>query len=640
MFRFFVITAVFILSESLYAQQIVHRVSPAAIRNLEKVREAMNLLDWEKAKSLSDKLVKLYPEWTESWKISAEVNMRAGETAVSEKALKRLVELDSAGFPEAYRWIAEWMFNRGEYADAAMNFDHYLELIQDTSGLPSRVKILNSSIRFALSQMEYSADKLPEKLKGDINTVDDEYFPSLSVDGSALVFTRQIRETPDNSKMVSREDLYYTLYQDTAYAPPEAFPYPINTGRNEGTQSLSQDGRIMFFTACNRSDTKGGCDIYFCIKSGDKWSDPVNLDYPVNSRYWDSTPFLGQDGKQLFFASNRPGGSGGMDIWQSTLQPDRSWSPPRNLGSMVNTALDEMSPIMLVDGKTFFFASNGHIGMGGFDLYQCDLTNPYKSSLPVNLGYGINTCFDEDALTINAGSNFGLFASNRDTSAGKDIYETDMSRYIPVNTTLTLTGTVRDRTTGLPVGARIEVKPHGDSLISRVEADPLTGEYLLGIPERISYRIGATCPGYLPYSHFYMNDTTGNKNKLHFSIDLEPILTGASIVLQNIFFALDSYELLPESDNDLNEILNLFSQNPGIIIEISGFTDTTGSDEYNLALSQKRAESVLRYLMNHGINTGQLRARGYGSSNPIASNNNEDGRRLNRRTEMRVIRIK
>ncbi|MCX6226535.1 MAG: OmpA family protein [Bacteroidia bacterium] len=632
------ILAFFTFSDLLHAQQVAP-VLPAATNKLKKVREAMNSLDWNEAKNLSGKLVKQFPDWPEAWKVNAEVYQEEGDLVASEKALRRMVQLDSTGYPEAYRWIAQWRFNRGDYPNASVFFSTYLGLIHDTANLPYAEKLLHSSIRFALEQLKNPKVKLPIKLAGPVNTPDDEYFPSLSVDGSVLVFTRQTKD-PGNVKKAPQEDLFHVAYQDTGYRMPEAFPFPINTRGNEGTQSLSQDGRIMFFTACNRPDTKGGCDIYYSVKSGDNWSDPVNLGYPVNSRYWESTPFLAPDGKRLFFASNRPGGSGGMDIWQSTLKPDRSWSAPVNLGQPVNTPFDELSPAILVDGNTLFFSSNGHIGMGGFDLYRFDLSNKNKSYIPDNLGYMLNTCYDEDGLTVNTGLNLGLFASNRDTLTGKDIYQADMNPFIPAGTTLTLSGTVKDRITGLPVSAKVEVQPHGDTLISSVEADPVTGIYLLGIPERPAYRIGASCYGYLPYSFYYMNDTLTKIGKIQHSIDLEPIQTGAAIVLRNIFFAFNSFELLTESDKDLEEILTIFRQNPGIVIEISGYTDNTGAVDYNLILSQNRAESVVKYLINHGISPDQLRAKGYGLTNPVAANETEEGRSLNRRTEMKVIRMK
>ncbi len=639
MLRFLVIAAFISFSGSLQAQE-VFSPSPSALKKIKKVEEALTNLEWTQAKDLSEKLVKQYPEWPAAWKIYAGVYHETGDIKTSEKALRQLVMLDSTGFPEAYRWIAEWTFNRGGYDEASINFGKYMGLIRDTSGLPYQTRLLRSSILFALKEISNPTARVPEKLDWPVNTDDDEYFPSLSVDGSVLVFTRQSISfvNPETSK--PQEDLYYTTWQDTCYRMPEPFPFPINTTGNEGTQSLRQDGRIMFFTACNRSDSKGGCDIYYCIKTGNEWSVPVNPGPPINTRYWESTPYLAPDGKRLFFASNRPGGSGGMDIWQVLLKPDKSWSAARNLGPSVNTVLDEMSPILLVDGKTLFFASNGHIGMGGFDLFKTDLSKTGNFYLPENLGYNINTCFDEDGLTINANLNAGMFTSNRDTVTGKDLYLVEMNSYIPVSKTLTLSGSVRDRISGLPVGARIEIQPHGDTLISSVESDPVSGSFLLGIPKREAYRIGASGSGYLPYSDYFRYDTLEKENKILYSIELEPVKAGAVIVLRNIFFEFNSYELLPESDKDLNEILDLFHRNSGIIVEISGHTDSVGSDAFNLDLSRKRAESVMKYLIDHGINSQQLKAVGYGRSQPVATNDTEEGRSLNRRTGIRVIRMK
>ncbi len=637
--RSIVFAVLIVLTCSVNGQQNNRGNPPVASRKLEKVKQALTALDWAEAKSLAEKLVEQYPNWTESWKIYSQVFQDAGEISRSEVALHHLILLDSLGYPLAYRWLAEWMFQRGDYDSAAVNFDKFKSLIHDTSNFSYPVNKLNSSLKFALGQMKNNKSIMPDKLQGPVNTDNDEYFPSLSVDGSVLAFTRQSRLKSSNGK-IPQEELLYCNWRDSVYENPISFPYPINTGGNEGTQSLSQDGRIMFFTACSRPDTKGGCDIYYCTKSGEQWSDPQNIGYPVNTRYWESTPFLAQDGKQLFFSSNRPGGYGGMDIWKSTLQSDQSWSNPQNLGPIINTPLDEMSPVLFLDGKTLFFASNGHAGMGGFDLFKCDLTNLSVPSSLENLGYGVNTFNDEDALTINSDTFIGLFASNRDPLTGKDIYQSDFKRYINISSTFTLTGIVRNSKTRLPVSARIEVQPHGEFLVSSVQSDPVTGKYLLGIAEKPSYRIGASSAGYLPYSKYFIKDSLVKVNRLNQPIDLEPIQTGASIVLQNTFFEVNSYVILPESVGDMNEILKVFAQNPGISIEISGFTDNTGTDEYNLVLSQKRAESVMQYLCQQGVNPGQLTAKGYGKTKPLASNDTEEGRQLNRRTEIKIISLK
>jgi flagellar motor protein MotB len=639
MLRLPVLLAFLLFYCCLAAQQSDLRVTPVAIRNLEKTRDALSKYDFETAKKLAVKLVKEYPNWPEGWLTFAQVYQEAGEFEISQNALERLVLLDSTGYPEAYRWIADRQFNKGDYYRADKNFNKYLEIRSITSKLTFKEDLLRLNIRFSIDQIE-GQPLIPVKMAGSVNTFDHEYFPSLSVDGSTLAFTRQFLVKSENGKMIPREDLYFAKEESGFYGNVQPFPSTINTDGNEGTQSLRQDGRVMFYTACNRPDTKGGCDIYYCLKTGEHWSVPNNLGYPVNSRYWESTPFLSADGKRLYFSSNRPGGYGGMDLWLSQLQSDQRWSAPVNLGPEINSPLDEMSPMLHLDGTTLFFASNGHVGMGGFDLFKFNLAAAGGERVPENLGYAINTYHDEDGITINAVSNFGLFASTRDSLTGKDIYQIDFEQFIPARSSVTISGTVTDRISGHPVGARVEVQPHGDTLTSSVEADPLTGTFLLGIPERPAYRIGASKSGYLPFSHFYICDTTKSIQRISYHVFLDPVKLGASIVLENVFFSLDSYQLGTESNQDLLEILSIFSQNPGIVMEISGFTDDTGSDDYNSELSQKRAESVVNYLINNGVSPDQLIAKGFGKENPIASNETEEGRRLNRRTEMKVIRLK
>lgn len=636
MFRLLLFLVLVVLPAVLPAQESV--VSKAARKNLEKVIEAANSLDHTRAMALADKLVQGYPEWSEAWKVYAGLCMEAGDSERCEKALWRLVSLDSTEYPEAYRYLADFSFRRGDYEIASGLFKKFEKLRIPAGSLSFKERLLQSSILFALSVESNPSPIVPVRLSGVINSVDDEYFPSLSVDGSLLVFTRQKRIQEPGSGSFN-EDLYFSAGMDSAFSTAIPFPSPINSAGNEGTQSLRQDGRIMFLTACNRPDTKGGCDIYYCIKIGDNWSDPINAGYPVNSRYWESTPFLSSDGQKLFFASNRPGGIGGMDLWYSTLNPDKSWASPVNIGPPVNTPLDELAPFLDTEGSSLFFSSDGHPGLGGLDLFISSLMPNANWSLPRNMGRSINTSHDEFGLTINSTKKTGLFSSNRDAGSGRDIYQVDLKDFLPQASILTLKGKVLDRTTGLPVGAFIEVMPHGDSICSRVESDPVTGEFLLGIPGRSDYRLLTTSKGYLPYSVFLVPDTNRLSETVLHDIFLEPLQKGAAIVLQNIFFELNSARLLPESEPDLKELLLLFKQYPALVIELSGHTDNTGSQTFNLELSRKRAESVKSYLTERGINAEQIFTVGYGQSKPLATNTDEAGRQLNRRTEMKILRL-
>jgi outer membrane protein OmpA-like peptidoglycan-associated protein/Tol biopolymer transport system component len=632
--RVYIILFLTILSFTTRAQESAS-VSSSARAKLEKVNEAISGYQWDEARKQAEKLVRQNPEWAEAWKVYAESCQGAGDVSAAVGALENLVKLDSVRYPEAWRWIAQMRFEQGNYERAADCMKRYIKQVKDTAGLPFRVRLLRSSITFARATANGTTKLHPVKLDSAVNTSDDEYFPSLSVDGSVLAFTRQRRTGTRRAEI--QEDLYFALQTDSGYTSPKPYPDPMNSSGNDGTQSMSQDGRIMFFTSCNRPDTKGGCDLYYCIKTGDQWSVPLNMGYPVNSRYWESTPFLAHDGRRLLFSSNRPGGTGGMDIWETRLQADRSWSAPRNIGAPVNTPLDEMSPNLLPDGRTLFFTSNGHPGLGGFDLFRYVPTPENKIGVQ-NLGTAINSRFNEDGIAVNASLGSGLFSSDRDSSGGKDIYQCDFTTWLPAQRIFTISGLVSDAANGKPVEARIEIKPHGDSLVSRVNSDPVSGIYLLGIPRRESYRFGAVAPGYLPYSIILSADTLATGSGIIHTVNLQVIDEGVSIILRNTFFTLDSYELLRESEGDLAEVLALLEQNPGMEIEIAGYTDDTGSDTYNQGLSLKRAESVRNYLLSRGIAGNRVIAKGFGRLNPIASNENEAGRKQNRRTEMKIVR--
>ena len=615
--------------------QVGYRVNQAAQNRLEKINDAISGYRWEEARTLAEKMVRQYPDWPEAWKVLAGSLEGAGDKQGAGRALEQLVKIDTAN-RDAWRWLARWKFDNGFYQEARICINRYFSLMQDTLNLTFGTRLLHENIEFAIASERSEMRGEAKKLNG-VNTTDDEYFPSLSVDGAVLAFTRQKRADKATGRAGLQEDLYYSLYDGSRYGAPERYPEPVNGSGNDGTQSLSQDGRIMIFTSCNRPDTKGGCDLYYCIRSGDQWSKPVNIGYPVNTRYWESTPFLAQDGRRLLFSSNRPGGQGAMDIWESRMLPDRSWSEPRNLGTPVNTVLNEMSPCLYNDATTLFFASDGHPGMGGLDLF---VYRKGDNGTPVitNLGSAVNTRYNEDGLTVNAGLRQGFFSSDRDSAMGKDIYVADISAFLPAKPIFTISGKISDVSTGKPLEARIEVRPHGDTLVSRVNSDPVSGGYLLGIPRRPSYRFGVSASGYLPYSGLQVADTLSTDNGLTVNVTMEPIVVGVSVVLRNTFFKHDSYELLSESESDLNEVVALMQQNPGMMIEIAGYTDNTGGDAYNLELSRKRAESVRQYLKGHGISGDRVLARGYGNAKPIATNDSEEGRAMNRRTEMRVVK--
>lgn len=272
----------------------------------------------------------------------------------------------------------------------------------------------------------------PINLGPNINTADDEYLPALTADYRMLVFTRRSPRNPMTERGLDREeDFFYSDYDtmELNWGPAHRMPEPLNSHGNEGAQTISHDGRVVIFTACGRGDGHTGCDIYMSVRQGGRWGKPRDLGAPVNTVYWESFPSLSIDGYTLYFASNRPGGYGGSDIWCCTLE-DGLWSEPRNLGPNVNTKGNETAPYIHFDDKTLYFASDGHMGMGGMDLYCAKRVE--KSNRKVgtpewgevkNLGYPINTPGDENNLIVAPDGRTAIFSSDRYGGYGnQDLY--------------------------------------------------------------------------------------------------------------------------------------------------------------------------------------------------------------------------
>lgn len=638
-----ILIIVIVLFFSVTAEQITaqesRKPSSLAIKRLEAINQQFTQMEWDRAMEGIRKLTNRYSEWKEAWLLKAAIAEEMELENEEYEALERVVQIDSQYCYHCLLRLAEMEYKAGRYAEASGFLNRHHQIHREQVNENEQEVRLALNITFALDQVTRSGQRGIARLGDRINTEADEYFPSLTIDGVILAFTRQEWIQENEKRIPGQEDLYQVRMDSGVDANPESFPAPVNTEENEGTMSMSQDGRIILFTSCGRKDSKGSCDLYISRKSGSEWLPPKNLGYPVNTRYWESTPFLAPDSRTLYFSSNRPGGIGGTDLWYSCLNEDGSWQEPVNLGSPVNTPGNEMSPFILPDGQFLFFSSDGHIGMGGMDLYRSQSNENSGWDEPLNLGYPINTHYDEEALTMPGRAYFAIFSSNRSDLGGKDLYRFTPSDSIRPTRSVIVRGTVKNRLTGEPLRAAIEISATEASSTSRVESDDRTGEFLMGMPVSRLYRVNVTAPGFLLHSDQIDGDTLSRYQVIEKEFFLEPIQVGSSIVLRNVFFETDSFALLPSSKGELDELVMLVRQNPRMIIEIGGHTDSTGSPEYNQELSQKRAESVRTYLIANGIAFDRLSVKGYGDTRPMASNETPEGRSLNRRTEIKVLRI-
>lgn len=470
----------------------------------------------------------------------------------------------------------------------------------------------------------------PQNLGAAINSAESEYFPSLSIDGNELIFTRRLNDR--------NEDFYTSNLKETKWEQAKAIEGNINTAQSEAAQTISADGQWMIFTARDRKDSYGNYDLYFSQYSPWGWSDAVNLGGFVNSDQWDSQPCLSPDKRDLYFASRRLGGFGGSDIYVCHLKPNGRWSEPENMGAAINTPGDDQCPFIHADNQTLYFTSNGWQGYGENDIFYVRKGYNGTWSKPVNLGYPINTIDDEGTLFIAADGKTAYYASDRsDSKGGLDIYSFELRQDVQPFKTLWVKGHVMDFKTkkGLPSAVQL-IDLASRQIINEVQADE-SGYYFITLPIGKEYAFSVNRKGYLFYSDNFLMTGYSPDSVYEKDILLQPIETNASVVLKNIFFDVNKFELKPESQVELDKLVQLLNENPSLKIEISGHTDNVGKPADNLLLSNNRAKAVVIYLVTKNITPARLTSKGFGETKPVAGNKTEEGKALNRRTEMRVV---
>ncbi len=341
----------------------------------------------------------------------------------------------------------------------------------------------------------------------------------------------------------------------------------------------------------------------------------------------------------MYFVSNREGGFGKKDIWMSNILTDGRWSKPINPGKNINSSGDEQSPFIHPDNKTLYFASDGKTGMGGFDLFKVSRNDDGSWSEPFNLGYPINTSSDEIGFIVNAKGDRAYFSSDRLSEMGRDIFEFELYKEARPNPVSYIKGKVYDSENQKKLKAHFElISLESNKIVMQAESDQITGEFLVCIPTDNDYALNVSKEGYLFYSdNFELKGVHEITSPYLKDVALNPIKTGQKIILRNVFYETDSYELVDKSVAELTKLIDFLNHNPGLKIEISGHTDNVGTVDYNLGLSKNRAKSVYHYLTENGINPERLSYKGYGESQAISSNETIEGRADNRRTEIKIL---
>ena len=621
-----------------------HSGSPKAVKYFKQALDHYHERDNKEALDDLRKAVRADDRFVEAWMLKAQINKEAGNNDEAISDFEKALAIDPGYFPEGYMVLGQVEYSLGRYAEALTSVDRYIN--QGNFEKVSKAGALDfkSKCNFAIGEVEHPVPFDPVNLGDSVNSDKNEYWPSLSVDESTLVFT--VLDPKDPSRPIGfgnmQEDFYYSEKRPgDGWSKRKNFGAPLNSPDNEGAQSLSPDGRFLYFTACNREDGEGMCDIYLSENKNGKWTVPMNLGRSINTSYSEKHPSISADGRTLFFASDRPGGKGGLDIWYSVKSPGGGWMPPVNAGDSINTPGNEQSPFIHPDGRTLYFASEGHMNMGKGDIFISRLRDDGTWGEAKNLGYPINTFNNEIGLIVNSAGDRAYFSSDRLKGRGMDIYAFDLYPAARPASVSYMKGRVYDAETFKGLKAQFQLIDLATGKVA-VESRSREGEgdFLVPLPTGHNYALNVSHPGYMFYSeHFSFEGIYEKTNPYLKDVPLKPIKSGEKIILKNVFFGFDSDSLLAESRAELKKVVDFMTTNPDIQVEISGHTDAVGSEAYNQALSERRAKSVVNFLISQGISSERLSYKGYGASDPIAPNDTDEGRALNRRTELKIIRL-
>lgn len=533
-----------------------------------------------------------------------------------------------------------------EYAECKNYFESYLKYADPRDPQITAARLAVASSDFAVEAMKNPVPYNPVNMGININTEFDEYFPALTADEGFLMYTRAVKTYEGPYEY--NEDFFFAKKADGDWKPSYNPGPPINTFTNEGAPTLSADGKYIIFTACDLDGSLnygrgrkgyGSCDLFVSERTGDKWSSPVNMGRSINSGNWETQPSFASDGKTLYFirgksqAGNRTG-----DIYVSRLT-EQGWSRAQALASNINTPRSEESVFIHPDNQTLYFASDGHIGMGDMDIYVSRRLPDGTWGNPENLGYPINTSGHENSFHVAATGDYAIIGSDREGGfGGIDLYTFDLYDGAKPQKITYLTGTIKDAKTKKPLAARFElINLENDSVIAQATSDAVNGSFLVVLPSSNQYALIAEKENYLYLSENFSLNL--DENSLHYerSFFLEPFEKGGSVILKNVFFDTDKFELKSASKTELNRLVAMLENNATMKIEVAGHTDNQGNPAANKTLSENRAKAVYQFLVNAGIEASRLSYKGYGAEAPIADNNTEEGRAQNRRTEFTIV---
>lgn len=561
--KLLILTIVMLSSNCVFAQSY-HTTSKKAIRCFEKAKQELYDTDYSEdsydviLSHINDALSH-DSDFADALLLKAELYVQFSKDSLAIESYEHLFNIDSSAFPKSAISLSKLYDKYFQFDKSVKLLDWYLSLDDQKEIHLEMAEQQLSLVKFRKSLVENNVTYNPKNIGDVINSSDDEYVNQYCVNEEKLVFTnRHLNEC------ILVEDVYYSSKIDSVFLPPLQLLKNIDSYGDIGAAHISSDAREIYFSGCGWENALGACDIY-CVefKNGD-WSEPINIK-SVNTSDWESQPCLSYDGKELYFVRGSKK-SGTSDIYVSLKSEDGSWMKPSRLNSNINTQGNEMSPFIHHDGRTLYFSSDGHWGMGGYDLFVSHRDANGEWSEAVNLGYPLNTSKNEINIVISNDAKKAFISADKTGGlGGYDIYEFELDE--------------RFRPEAVEIVRPSDEKYYADMLEKQESVD-----------------------------------------------------------LKNIYFEFDSAELKAESESGINMICNFLSSNPDKSILLVGHTDDVGNEEYNIILSERRAENIKQALIDKGISPDRIKTKGCGSAQPLFPNNFDDElKKLNRRVSMSLI---
>ena len=609
------------------------------------------------------KAIEIQPNYTEALYLYADELIKTARLDGSsfkpaEKYLEKVIEFCPGFYAYAYYYLGQIQFGAKDYAKAYKNLEKSLDYPDDfKNDYDYQIAKYMSSKAKVLADIYDPKPFNPECVAG-VSSKDDEYLAVISPDNEIMLYTRKMIEIPTivdgayaKEKIVERFSFSNQL--NDVFDNGESFPSPFNKGENYGGATITTDNKKMYITVCSPQAiiVKGlsynytNCDIYESTKEDGVWSELVSLGPNVNTETgWEGQPSISSDGQVLYFSTFRKTADtlGGLDIYRCVKNEKGEWGPAQNMGPTINTPQNEKSPFVHSDSETLYFSSDGHTGVGGFDIFYTRADEKGKWRKPKNIGFPINSENDEVGFFVSIDGKTGYFSSNALSSkckGGYDIYSFYLYMEARPEAVALVKGDLKDENGKVPENAQVEIKNSLTKQVTNVPVDKKDGKFVAIVKVKKEEDLVLTVKAEGAAFNSQLIKTKDNNPKKPAKIDLEvkKLEVGIPYKINNISFGINSAELTEDSKFVLDEFAQFLNNNASVNLAIHGHTDNLGKDADNLALSTDRAFSVMGYLQDKGVAGKRLQFQGFGPNKPLVANDSDENRAKNRRTEFVIV---